>query len=374
MNLNNSLHLVAYQFNPRCLRMAREFRGLPKNELARKLDITPSAITQFESGKARPNAQTIGRLSIALNFPPSFFAKCGDVESISTDQCHFRSLRSCSMIERRKMVSASTLIGRIVEFIDSEVHLPDEKVTPSVVSQVRSVEEIEQAAIKVRKEWGLGLGPISNLIHLLESKGVLVFRLLSDCKKVDAFSLWHRERPFIFLNTEKGSGSRSRYDAAHELGHLIMHPDFMPGDRLQEEQANRFASAFLLPRESFLPECPKRLVWPHFFELKIRWKVSLAALVRRAKDLNVISEDTYRRANVQLNKKWGHNEPYEPAIERPTILPRTMALLNQTRLPMALIAEQLQIYEADLRLLTYADDLEEDNQSFQEVQSELFPY
>jgi Zn-dependent peptidase ImmA (M78 family) len=262
------------------------------------------------------------------------------------------------MIERRKMVSASAIIGRVVEFIDSQVHLPDEQITPSVVPHIYSAEDIEQAAVKVRKDWGLGLGPISNLVHLLETKGVLVFRLLSDCKKVDAFSLWHRSRPFIFLNTEKGSGSRSRFDAAHELGHLVMHPEFLPGDRLQEEQANRFASAFLLPRESFLPECPKRLIWPHFLELKQRWKVSLAALVRRARDLNVVSDDTYRRANVQLNKKWGHNEPHEPEIERPTILPRTLALLTQTRLPMSDIAEQLHIHEADLRLLTYADDVE----------------
>src|SRR5205085_4405757 len=272
-------------------------------------------------------------------------------------------LRSCSVVERRRMVSASIIIGRIVEFIDSHVELPEERVTPNMSPHVQSVEDIEQAASKVRKDWELGLGPLSNLIYLLESKGVLVFRLLSDCKKVDAFSLWHRSRPFIFLNTEKGSTSRSRYDAAHELGHLLMHTDFLPGDRLQEEQANRFASAFLMPRESFLLECPKRLVWPHFFELKHRWKVSLAALVRRARDLNIISEDTYRRANVQLNQKWGHSEPFEPEIERPTILPRTMVLLSQERMSMAAIAEELNIYEADLRSLTFADELREEEVS-----------
>ncbi|MGH9838031.1 MAG: XRE family transcriptional regulator [Blastocatellia bacterium] len=357
MSLANSLYVVAHQFNPYSLRIAREYRGLQKNELAQKLDITPSAITQFESGKTKPNAQTVGRISMALNFPPSFFAQPGDFGAISSDVCHFRSLRSCSQMDRRRMVSASAIIGRVVEFVDSRVNLPTEQVTPSTSYRAVTLEEIEHAAAKVRRDWGLGNGPLSNVVHLLESKGILVFRLLSDCKKVDAFSLWHHGRPYVFLNTEKGSVSRSRFDAGHELGHLILHSEYLPGDRAQEEQANRFASSFLLPRESFLAECPRRLVWPHFLELKLRWKVSLAALVRRAKDLELISEDTYRRAHVQLNKKgWANQEPNEPTeVERPTILPQAMKLLEQSGESFSGIAQEISLPESDLRSLIFAD-------------------
>lgn len=365
MNIASTLHLIAHQFNPDALRIAREYRGLQKNELAKRLEVTPSAVSQFESGKSRPNAQTIGRMSIALNFPPSHFAQNIDFGNVSTDQCHFRSLRSSSQVERRMMVSASALIGNIVNFIDSHVDLPHEQITPSISTGNLTAEEIEQTAAKIRRDWGLGMGPISNIVHLLESKGVLIFRLLSGCKTVDAFSLWHRDRPFIFLSTEKGSASRSRFDASHELGHLVMHTDFLPGDRLQEEQANRFGSAFLLPRESFLAECPRRLVWPHFLELKIRWKVSLAALIRRARDLGVFSDDTYRRAVVQLNKKWGYNEPYEPEMERPTILPQSMRLLAQSGWSSQAIAQHLSIAEKDLYTLTFADDSAAVNESVQ---------
>ncbi len=256
------------------------------------------------------------------------------------------------------MVSASAIIGRIIDFIENHVDLPEEKVTPSIVSKVFTAEEIEDAALKVRRDWGLGVGPISNVVHLLETNGVLVFRLLSDCKKVDAFSLWHKSRPFIFLSTEKGSGSRSRFDAAHELGHLIMHSDCVPGDRIQEDQANRFASAFLLPRDGFLEECPKRLVWPHFIALKERWIVSLAALIRRARDLGVISDDTYRRGNIQLHKRWNSSEPSEPEIERPVILPQVIKVLGQSGWPLSAIAEEVRLSETDIRLLTHADDEE----------------
>lgn len=356
MSQFSSLHSVAYLFNPESLKVAREFRGYQKNELAKLLELTPSAVTQFESGQARPNAQTVARMSMALGFPPPFFAEYNKLQAVSSDQCHFRSLVSCSQMERRRMASAGTIIRKIVEFIDGHVNLPTEQVTRNIIHKPRTSEEIEEAAAKLRNDWGLGLGPIPNVVHLLETKGILVFRLLDECKKVDAFSNWHRHRPFIFLNTEKGSGSRSRLDAAHELGHLVMHEECMPGDRRQEEQAFRFAGAFLLPRGSFMRECPRRLVWDHYLELKKHWKVSLAALVRRARDLGMVSEDTYRRANVQLNQRgWKYSEPEEPPTEFPTILPQAMQLLSQKGWPLPAIAQHLYISEKDLALLTYAD-------------------
>jgi Zn-dependent peptidase ImmA (M78 family)/DNA-binding XRE family transcriptional regulator len=356
MTPSNSLHSVAYQFNPDCLRVAREYRGLKKNELAERLNITPSAVSQFERGHVRPNPQTIAHLSMALRFPPAFFSQKNLVRVIPPDQCHFRSLRSCSQIERRKMVGAGSLIGMIIDFVENHVDLPQEDITPSTISGAETAAEIEDAALRVRRNWGLGLGPIDSVVHLLESKGVLVFRLLEDCKKLDAFSLWYRHRPFIFLNSEKDSASRNIFDAAHELGHLVLHSEYLPGDQKQEDEANKFASAFLMPRESFLLECPRRLVWDHYRELKLRWRVSLAALVRRARDLQVISNDTYRRAHVHLNKRgWRFNEPDEPELERPTVLPQAVELLNELNWSLQTIAQHLRLSETDLRWLIYAD-------------------
>jgi Zn-dependent peptidase ImmA (M78 family)/DNA-binding XRE family transcriptional regulator len=353
---NSLFHITAYQFNPESLKIAREYRGYKKNELAAKLNLTPSAITQFEKGEVKPNSQTIAQLCLALNFPASFFSQSFDSSLIAHEQCHFRSLMSCSQIERRRMVAAGNLIGRIVKFVDEHIELPPEQVSNSISYGRETLNEIEEAAEKVRRDWGLGLGPIDNVIHLLEAKGILVFRLLEESKKLDAFSLWQGKRPFVFLNSEKGSASRSRYDASHELGHLILHSEYLPGNKFQELQANQFASAFLMPRDTFLKECPRRLVWNHFLELKQRWKVSLAALVRRAKDLKILSEDTYKRANVQIQKNgWKYNEPSEPEIEMPTILPQAVGLLNESNLSLSHIADELSISESDLQWLIFMD-------------------
>lgn len=364
------LYLTAHQFNPERLKIAREYRGLKKNELSQKLNLTPSAITQFENGQAKPNTQTIAQMSIALRFAPSFFAKPNNVAVISAEQCHFRSLLSCSQIERRRMVAAGNLIGDIVEFIEEHINLPLEKVSASSCYGAETFDEIEEAAQKVRSDWGLGLGPIDNVIYLLEAKGILVFRLLENSRRLDAFSLW-QNHPLVFLNSEKGSASRNRFDAAHELGHLILHSDYLPGNKVLELQANQFASAFLLPRETFLKECPRRLVWNHFLELKRRWKVSLPALVRRARDLKIISEDTYNRANFQISKNWRlSGEPNEPELEKPTILSNAFKLLIDSGWTISDIAKHLSLSEIDLKWLVFMEleDIKVET-SFQEKNS-----
>jgi Zn-dependent peptidase ImmA (M78 family)/DNA-binding XRE family transcriptional regulator len=353
---SNYLYSIAHQFNPDCLRVAREFRGLQKNELAQQVGITPSALTQFESGSARPNHQTVGRLSMALGFPPSFFAQSKAIKVISSDQCHFRSLISSTQAERRKIASAGTLIGSMVEFIDEHIELPSEQITPNMVNGIDSLDELEEVAINLRKAWGLGLGPINNIIDLLESRGVLVFRLLSDCKRVDGFSLWHNGRPFIFLNAEKRSASRSRLDAAHELGHLVLHSDCIPGDREHEKQAFRLGMAFMFPKPSFEQEFPRRLVWPHLYELKLRWKMSLSSMIRRARDLGIYSDATYKRAYLYLSShNMREHEPYEPELEIPSILPRSIKLLSEAGMNIAQIAEAICLSERDLKSLVYAD-------------------
>src|SRR5690606_38887686 len=105
------------------------------------------------------------------------------------------------------------------------------------------MEAIEQIASRLRKHWGMGMGPIPNMTKLLESKGVFILPIADAFHQVDAYSAWPGARPTIMLSFYK-SASRARFDAAHELGHLIMHEDTFPADTSVESQADRFASAF----------------------------------------------------------------------------------------------------------------------------------
>jgi len=350
---SSAIHTAAHGFRPVRLTLARELRALTKSDLAARIERTPSAITQFEGGHVRPDAHTLKSIALALGLPVEFFSADVSTALIPLDACHFRSLRSASQRQRRQLLAQAALLGDLVGLLEHEVEFPPERV--SEASQVASVEDIETSATSVRRAWGLGLGPIPNLTKLLENKGVLVMRIERSIREVDAFSFWHRGRPCIFLIMEKQSSSRTRWDAGHELGHLVMHADAIPGSPEMERAANRFAGAFLLPREPFLSECPRRLNWPHFFELKARWGVSVAALVRRARDLGCLSEATYRRACIVLRQK-GPREKGEPPMENPRLIAEALKVVR-TDLPIESVASSLSLSAADLfDLLALSDE------------------
>lgn len=349
-------HLAAHLFEATRLTLARELRGLTKADVATKINRTPSAVSQFESGRARPDAQTLAALSLALGVPLAFFATRSVTGPLALDACHFRSLRSATQSDRRRLLASASITSELVNILEEEVEMPREQVS-CIARQAQGPALIEQCAADVRRSWNLGLGPIPNLVRLLESKGIVVAHVPEECREVDAFSTWCGPRPFIFLVSEKGSTSRARFDAGHELGHLVMHADVAPGSAEAERDANRFASAFLLPKEPFLAECPRWLDFEHLYELKRRWGVSVAALVRRAYDLGVFSEATYRRAYVRLNKTGErYSERNEPAPEVPSMIAKALQALGDEK-PLDELAADIGLRGEDLRSLLRASSV-----------------
>lgn len=332
----NDVHIAAHRFNGARLTVARELRGLTRADLAERISKTASAISQFETGRSRPDGRTVASLALVLGFPASFFAR-PDCHPLSLDACHFRTLRSASQRERRRLLSIGTLLTEVVGTLEEHVEFPDDQVS-GAARTISSAEDIERCAVDVRRAWGLGLGPIPNIVKLLQSKGVIVCVVPNTCREVDAFSAWHGGRPLVFLVGDR-RGSRMRFDAGHELGHLIMHADVTPGSHEVETEAHRFAGAFLAPREPFVSEWPRWLNWEQIFELKRRWGLSAAALVRRAYDLGILSEASYRRANIRLRQE-GTSEPFEPPPEYPTVLERSLELLSGELSAEALAASQ----------------------------------
>jgi len=179
---------------------------------------------------------------------------------------------------------------------------------------------------------GLGTGPIKNMMRVVENAGAVVSFFGGVSERVDALSI-DCARPMIIRSEAKPAACRLRFDLGHEAGHLIMHRGLQTGDKVTEDQANRFASAFLLPRASFVHEFPRGrfLDWAAIYELKLRWKVSAAAIVRRAYDLRMISADQYRTGYIHLSKTGQKKaERYDDVIEpeAPELLPKAVEALE----------------------------------------------
>src|SRR5439155_13162201 len=116
--------------------------------------------------------------------------------------------------------------------------------------------EVERAAAQVRAQWGIAPGPAPDITELLEAHGITVIRLPLGSADVDAFSLPFADHPVVVLGTDKNDRARSRFDGVHELAHLVMHGEQIWGVREVEDQAHRFAAAFLLPAGEIHDQLP----------------------------------------------------------------------------------------------------------------------
>jgi Zn-dependent peptidase ImmA (M78 family) len=204
-----------------------------------------------------------------------------------------------------------------------------------------SLDDVEALALKTRQFWKLGDGSISNVVWLLENNGAIVTRGELYSESLDAFSEWAQwqeshERPYIFLGADKDVCARSRYDAAHELGHVILHRNIdrtclnkKAEFKLIEDQADRFAGAFLLPASAFANAFSVPSL-DAFRVLKSTWKVSVAMMIHRSVDLGFISKDYSSRLWANLARRgWKVKEPLDDEIpvERPRLLRRSFELL-----------------------------------------------
>lgn len=275
------------EFNPSRLAQARRRRGLSQRAIAQLIGVTDRTVRRWESEEQPPDSDHIERLAKTLNFSTSYFFRA-DPEILPVEAVSFRALTKARAADRERAVTAGEMALELNDWLTARFNLPQ-----SVVPDFRHYRNNpEGAAIALRSQWGLGDKPIANMVHLLEHKGVRVFSLAEDCLAIDAYSFWQGDTPFVFLNTLKSS-ERSRFDAAHELAHLVLHRHGGIPDRTEEREANAFAGAFLMPASSIAAYAPRVPAVRNLVQAKHHWKVAVSALAYRLKELERISEWQY---------------------------------------------------------------------------------
>jgi Zn-dependent peptidase ImmA (M78 family)/transcriptional regulator with XRE-family HTH domain len=338
---------IAHDFDGRRLAVARRLHCMSRRELARRIEVTPSAVTQYERGSSRPSLTVLARVGLALGMPQEFFSRGLEIPEVPRSSAHFRSLRSTPANRREQALAFGELALAVLDLIEQYVDLPPVRLPSIDLPSEPSEQDVAVAAAQVRRDLAVGAGPVPNVLRLLETRGVLVVRLPTAGfdPRVDAFSSSETAsgRPIVLMSPLKDDKARSRFDASHELGHLVMHAGVEPGSRVIESQAMSFAAEFLMPRAEIEDSLPTRVDWETFHVLKRHWGVSLAALVYRAHKLGRLSDLSYRRANEQL-KTWGHPEPGPLGPpESPSLLGAAAELLEQSGTPLGTLAAAARI-------------------------------
>lgn len=315
---------------------ARESLGITRVALASLVGVSPATISNWERGSQSPEEDKLRALGDVVKFPMSWFLT--DTPTLAGSPYFFRSLASSTKIAREMAKVRLNWVTELTNILGQWVNWPQVNV-PSIPEKAFlkiTDAEIEILASECRRVWKIGMGPISDVVLTLENAGVIFARDEIGYLKMDGVSHWSKldNRPYVFVTEDKANGIRNRFDAAHELGHLVLHRNvdetkFKLHYKEIERQADLFAGCFLLPAESFSSE----VSWPTLetlLSLKPRWKVSIGAMIMRCHQLDIIDDDQKLRLfKGRSARGWTKGEPYDEhyPLEQPRLLSRAIKLL-----------------------------------------------
>jgi Predicted Zn peptidase len=348
-----SPRMVAQAFDPARLTQARHLAGKTKKEVAEAIGVTPAAVGQYEAG-TRPRPELIPALADFLGVPLQFFVAGRPHARLDASAAHFRHLRSTRAYQRAKAIAFVEQVWELTQALEKRVQLPAVDLPGFSGGELHPGVDLPRdpldAARALRVVWGLGTGPVPHLVRLMETHGIVVALAPladSDVATVDAFSTSRLPRPIVVITRDRTDDVyRHRFTAAHELGHLVLHGDTLPGDSVQEREADAFAAEFLTPRDSLLPDLPRRLNFTVLASLQHVWGVSVDSLLYRCREVGLFSDSTAARGWQRLKEL--RKQGAFPALpiqgfagEQPVLLRNAFDLANKHGLSLAALADEL---------------------------------
>lgn len=341
-------------------------RRLTQVGLAAMVGVSPPTISKWRGGTQAPEREALDRLASVTNVSPEWFTR---PISAKVSPPMFRSNASAHVAARAMLEArlewAQEVAFSLMEFVDyPEVSLPVRTYTDP--EQITSA-DIERAAAELRNLWRLGRSAIQDLALAAEGAGIILVREETGISQIEGLSSWSEVlgRPLILLSADKANGYRSRFDLAHELGHLVLHRHITrPAERerhnLLEDQAHRFAGALLLPGETFAAEVHVPPTLDDLLLLKRRWGASVAAMIMRLHALHLIDDDGKQTLFKRYSARWGRkSEPGDGdrPPEQPRLLRRTIDLLvAENVMPLNAIPRHMGLSESDVQALAGLPD------------------
>lgn len=287
------------RINPHLIVIGRQWRGMNQETLAGKAGLNQGHLSRIENGLTEPSEEVLKRIADALDFPEGFFRQ--------QDMIYGLPVSIHPMMHRKKASTPQKAIDHI--FAESNIRLMHIRrllqayeMTPA--RQIPKMDpdeyngDIEGIADLVRRSWNIPPGPLGNIANYLETAGCLVIWCDFSRFSVDGVTLTVPDLPpCIFINRYQPS-DRMRFTLAHELGHLVMHRLPVPE---MEDQADTFASAFLMPGADIRKSLTGKVTLQALASLKPLWRVSMQALLMRAQTVGIISQGHSKGLWKQIN-------------------------------------------------------------------------
>lgn len=277
------------------IREARLFNKMTITKLANELGVSKQMVSRYEHGKANVSLEIFRKMVKILNFPAEFFTghRKFEYENFGT---FYRSRLTATQSEKQPSELYKEAAAILRDYFEQYIQFPSLDIIDG-----EDIDDPEEAARILRAKWGLGLGAIHNIVEVMEAHGLIVVNIDFQSDKIDARSGYteiNGHKYYVVLTDMASSNFyREQFTLAHELGHYILHGDKLePQDlsseeyRAIEKEANLFASAFLLPDEAFSADIRsiRRDNLLDYLPLKTKWKVSVSAMIMRARALGLV--------------------------------------------------------------------------------------
>lgn len=333
---------------PGWLVLARQSRGLTQKELADLLSVNQGWLSRVESGLRGVSDDKLLQIANVLNYPPEFLSQ--------DDPIYLRGLSSVFHRKRQglpdrildKAYAQLSITSTALERLLPSVEIIGAEIKPIDLSEFNGT--IEDVARAVRDQLGLPRGPVQNITKTLENVRAIVIPFDFGTRRIDAISFWPlRSLPLFFVNLSS-PGDRLRFTLCHELGHIVMHQNDIRED--MESEANRFAAEFLMPSRQIEPYLHD-LTLSKLAALKVQWKVSMGALIKRASNLNTITEGQAKYLWVQMGRN-GYKQREPEEIDVPVEIPHLYREIidtcqNELQYSIPELCKLLRLSEEDVR-------------------------
>lgn len=336
-------------FNPEMLVIARKARGLTQQQVASRLSMGQPNYSKIEAGMVSAPDEMIEKLPEALHYPKDFFFKTGRFLGIGPTVIYHRMRQGISnkLLERTE---AQINVRRMqIESLLRSVDIAECKIPSYDLDEPGRQLTPEDVARAVRASWFFPSGPVRNLVKAVEDAGGIVIPYEFGTKQIDGLSQWVPPLPPLFFLNANIPGDRWRFSLAHELGHVIMHSIPRPD---MEKEANRFAAELLMPSRD-VGSSLQFITLNKLVDLKMYWRVSMQALLYRAKDLGSLPERKVYYFFMQMSKAgYRTTEPVDIPREQPSMLSEIIqAYLKELNYTIPEICEILAIYEDEFAAL-----------------------
>ena len=305
------------------IKQGRLAAGLSLRELAQTVGLSAMAISKYERDQIKPSSETLLRMTKALGVRTEYFFRRPSIELTEVD---FRKHAKLSSQDEAKALE--DVREKLERWLELEAVIPASwpnafALPKGLPAQVSAYEEVEAVAHQVRIAWQLGTGPIGNLVDKMEEEGIKVILTPHDGgKKFDGLVAKANSHTVIVVG-EDWPGDRQRFTLAHELGHLVLHGRLE--SNLDEERAcNRFASAFLVPKQEAIRLLGSSRSWiepRELYLLKHEWGLSMNGWLYRAQDLDILNKAAARRHWEFFTKQseggttWREHEPGDAYVK-----------------------------------------------------------